>query len=116
MPRGDPQKRDRGPLWLASTLLPVAQGMHADLDRSRELGLRQADEASQRRNVLSGFEASLHESLSQPSGNGSLQLFLREFRDVRHLNRSMCERYRACSRLLARRAPMIRTTFSSGSV
>jgi hypothetical protein len=84
MPRGDPQKRDRGSFRLPSTLFPVAQSMNADSDRSSELGLSQTYKASQRRNVLSGLETSLHEPLSQAGGNRSLQLFFRQFGDVRH--------------------------------
>ena len=85
MPRGDSQKRDRGSFRLPSTLFPVAQGMDADFDRSSELGLGQTYEGSQRRNVLSRLETSLHEPLSQTGRNRSLQLFFRQFGDVRHL-------------------------------
>ena len=85
MPRGDSQKRDRGSFRLPSTLLPVAQGMNADFDRSSELGLSQTDKASQRRNVLSGLETSLHEPLSQAGRNRPLQLFFLQFGDIRHL-------------------------------
>jgi hypothetical protein len=77
MPRGDSQKRDRGSFRLPSTL--------ADFDRSSELGLSQTYKASQRRNVLSGLETSLHEPLSQARRDRSLQLFFRQFGDVRHL-------------------------------
>jgi hypothetical protein len=59
--------------------------MNADFDRSSELGLSQTYKASQRRNVLSGLETSLHEPLSQAGRNRSLQLFFRQFGDVRHL-------------------------------
>ena len=85
MPRGDSQKRDRGSFRLPSTLLPVAQGMNADFDRSSELGLSQTYKASERRDVLSRLETSLHEPLSQAGRNRSLQLFFRQFGDVRHL-------------------------------
>jgi len=116
MPRGDSQERDCGSFRLPSALLPVAQGMNADCDRSGELSLSQPDEASQRRDVYSGLEASLHQPSPQARGNRSLELFVGQFGDIRHLYRSMCERYRICSRLLASRAPRIRTRPSSRSV
>ncbi len=59
--------------------------MNADFDRSSEFGLSQAYEASQRRNILSGLETSLHEPLSQAGRNRSLQLFFCQFGDVRPL-------------------------------
>jgi len=116
MPRGDSQERDCGSFRLPSALLPVAQGMNTDCDRSGELSLSQADEASQRRDVFSGLEASLHQPPPQARGNRSFELLVRQFGDIRHLYRSMCERYRICSRLLASRAPRIRTRASSRSV
>jgi hypothetical protein len=75
--------------------------VNADLDRASELSLSQADEASQRRDVLSGLEASLHEPLSKAGRNRTLELFLCQFGDIRHSYRSMCEWHKACSRLLA---------------
>jgi len=46
--------------------------MNADLNHASELSLCQADEASQRRDVLSGLEAPLHESLSEAGRNHTL--------------------------------------------
>ena len=85
MPRRDPQKCDRGPFRLPSSLLPVAQGVNADLDRAGELRLSQTDEASQRCDVLPGFETSLNQALSESGRNCSLELFIGQFGDFCHL-------------------------------
>ncbi len=85
MPRGDSQKRDRGSFRLPSTLLPVSHGMNADFDRPSELGLSQTYKVSQRRDVLSGFEAPLNQPLSDTRWNSSLELFIGQFGDICHL-------------------------------
>jgi hypothetical protein len=100
-------RRPRSQLRSVCTLIP---------DRSSELMLSQVHEASQRNEVLSGLEASGHEPLPKASGDRLLELLVRQFTNVCHLVLSMRERNKSRSRLLASRAPMTRTTFSSGSV
>jgi hypothetical protein len=66
--------------------------MYADLDRTSELSLSQANEASQRRDIFSGFEAPLHQPLSEAGRDRSLEQFICQFGDIGHSYRSMCER------------------------
>src|SRR5437763_8404860 len=75
MARGDAQQGDCGPIGSPSTLLPVAQRVHADAHRSRELCLREIDEATQGSDVFARFELAQHQALSDPCGDGACQLF-----------------------------------------
>jgi hypothetical protein len=54
----DPQEADGRPLWLSSSLFPIAKRMHTDAHRLSELGLRKADEAPQGNDVVTGFNLS----------------------------------------------------------
>ena len=49
VPRRDPQESERGAVRRGTSALPVAHLADADSERARELRLRQADEATQRR-------------------------------------------------------------------
>lgn len=92
MPCSDAEQRNGRPLRLTSALLPVAQGVHAYLDRAGELVLGEPDELSQSCDVLTGFESTLHQPLAQAGGDRVLHLFVGQFGDVGHRYGSMCER------------------------
>ena len=57
--RCDLEERDGGAFGLAAALLPVAQGVHADLEGARELFLAEADEAPEQDDVSTGLDPSL---------------------------------------------------------
>ena len=64
----------------ASTLLPIAERVHAGPHRLREPGLRQSNESPQRGNILSGLEVSKHETLAHARRDCRGQLFLSELK------------------------------------
>jgi hypothetical protein len=51
MPRGDAKQRQCGAIGRTAILLPVAERMHTNAERLRELRLREADELPKRRDV-----------------------------------------------------------------
>src|SRR5690606_26356230 len=78
----DSQECQSWPLWGAASLLPIAESVDADAHGLGELGLRQANEAPERGNVLAGFEFALDEAFTQTRGDGGLEVSVGKFSDV----------------------------------
>ncbi len=75
----DFEEGDGGAFGLAAALLPVAQGVHADLEGARELFLAEVDEAPEQDDVSTGLDpsfadASPHRRRNHPSEIGFCQL------------------------------------------
>lgn len=60
-------------------MLPIAKGVHADAHSLSELLLREANETSERGDVVTRVKFTLDEALAQPSGNGAGEVFVSEF-------------------------------------
>ena len=86
MPSGDAQQGDRGPLGMAPSLLPVAEGMNADAHGPSELHLSEPDEPPHGGDVLAGLELSKQETLPDACGNGPGKLLVGQLRNFSHLD------------------------------
>lgn len=84
MARSYPQQRQRWTFWASAALLPVAQRVHADSHCTREPCLRQADEVSENRYVVSALELAEHQALAKPRGDGSGELLRGDFWNFCH--------------------------------
>ena len=69
----DPQERQRSPFRLAPVLLPVAERMHTDAERLRELSLRQSDEAAEGSHVA-GVKLAAHDALTLTATQSSCKV------------------------------------------
>lgn len=80
--RRDSQQGQSWTLWAPTSLLPISESVDADAHGLGELSLRQANEASERGNVLAGFEFALDEAFTQTRGDGGLEVSIGKFSDV----------------------------------
>ena len=74
MTRCDLEERDGGAFGLAAALLPVAQGVHADLEGAGELFLAELSEPSQRHDVFAGLDSAFHDATARRAADGALEI------------------------------------------
>jgi hypothetical protein len=78
----DFEECDGGAFRLAAALLPVAQGVHADLERARELFLAEADEAPEQDDVSTRLDPSLAYASPNRRRNHSSEIGFCQLADV----------------------------------
>jgi len=82
----DSKEREGGAFGSATILLPVTERVDADAHGSREARLGQADESSERRDVVARLESTLDQTLANTRGNGPCELLCGELGDVSHVS------------------------------